>query len=398
MKKTYFQIVLVLLTVTITSLITNAKYIDEYDKYEPYYHEKYVEEIYYNAESVAAYRYAYDKGITSATSIGNANMDWSITRLEMSKMVSQFALKVLWLKADSSKNCRFWDVDPEVDKQYRYWVTRACQLWLMWYDNNWEKADYFNPNNNVTRWQLATVLSRMLNQANWKTIENWNPYYDTHLKYLISKKIINDYSKPDPNSKEKRWNVMLMLYRADENNYVDVDYREWETKIPAWKIYRNSYYWIKLASASLTDMIISIWDWEIQDIEGNTLSTWTYMHTYVFIPEEIDNYEVYKEYWNLDDLKDCAKKQNETWLLLFLESSEILKKWTEKYNDLYDYYRDDSYVTEWTNKKWYYFLQEPWCCIQESPYVSTTKWSDEYTSCPGCWPMGYFFHYTITDL
>lgn len=398
MKKTYFLIMLILFTVAFISFLVSAEYVEEYGKQYPYYHTKLVEEVNYDAEFVAAYRYAYDKGITSASSIGNANMDWSITRLEMAKMVSQFALKVLWLKADNSKYCRFWDVDPEVDKQYRYWVTRACQLWLMWYDNNWDKADYFNPKNTVTRWQLATVLSRMLNQANWKTIENWDPYYDTHLKYLISKKIINDYSKPDPNSKEKRWNVMLMLYRADESNYVDVDYREWETKIPAWKIYRNSYYWIKLTSASITDMIISIWDSEIQDMQWNTLSTWTYMYTYVFIPEEIDDYYVYKEYWNLDDLKDCAKRQNESWLLLFLQSSEILKEWTEEYEYLFEFYWDKSYVTDYTNKKWYYFYQEPWCCIQESPYVSKTKDSDEYTSCPGCWPMGYFYNYSITDL
>jgi hypothetical protein len=35
------------------------------------------------------------------------------------------------------------------------------------------------------------------------------------------------------------------------------------------------------------------------------------MYTYVFIPEEIDDYYVDKVYY-LDDLKDCAKRQNES--------------------------------------------------------------------------------------
>lgn len=66
---------LILLIVAFISFLVSAEYVEEYGKQYPYYHTKLVEEVNYDAEFVAAYRYAYDKGITSASSIGNANMD-----------------------------------------------------------------------------------------------------------------------------------------------------------------------------------------------------------------------------------------------------------------------------------------------------------------------------------
>ena len=69
MKKSYFLMILILLLFSFMSLIVSAKYVDEYEKHEPFYHTKLVEDINYDPEFVAAYRYAYDKGITSASSI-----------------------------------------------------------------------------------------------------------------------------------------------------------------------------------------------------------------------------------------------------------------------------------------------------------------------------------------
>lgn len=82
--------------------------------------------------------------------------------------------------------------------------------------------------------------------------------------------------------------------------------------------------------------------------------------------------------WFLDKMKKTYYILLTVAFMSFLVSAE------------FEFYWDNSYVRDYTNKKWYYFYQEPWCCIQESPYVSKTKDSGEYTSCPGCWPMGYF--------
>jgi hypothetical protein len=59
-------------------------------------------------------------------------MNWDITRIELSKMISNYAIKTLKKKWDTSKKCVFTDVTPELDKQYDNWVTNACQLGLMW--------------------------------------------------------------------------------------------------------------------------------------------------------------------------------------------------------------------------------------------------------------------------
>lgn len=193
----------------------------------------------YSVEYKNAYTYAYSKWITTIDSIQNAKMYWSMTRIEMAKMISVFAINVLWLKPDSRKECNFSDVDNGLDASYSYWVTKACRLWLMWINSDWSTADYFNPTSYVTRWEWATVFSRVLNKAKWTSITNWDPFYKTHLNYLISKWIIKNYNNPSPSSEEKRWNVMLMMYRADETlNYDNL-------KI-TWLLWSENAEWVAL--------------------------------------------------------------------------------------------------------------------------------------------------------
>ena len=363
-------------------------YYIEYDK-NTWTYMRFVEETKYSPEFVNAYRYALENWITSAETITKANMDWPISRIEMSKMITVYAMNVLWLKPDKNKYCEFDDVTKELDAQYKYWVTRACQMWLMWYDSDWKKQESFNPRKNVTRAQLATVLSRMLNKGYWRTIKNWDPYYDTHLKYLISEWIINDYYKPASDSTEKRWNVMLMLYRSDNRNIVTVNYEEWYTKIKPGQTYRNKFYWFQISSAAIS--------WWIVSIRKNEDIWWTYITLYSFIPEEIDGYKLYNWYWEIKKYKEDAKSFKESWLLLNLTLREIIKKWTAKfkeyYSDLNEYERVTNRLTE-TN---YYLEEEPWYSLQESPYWKNLK-DQEYISCPWCWPMWYFSHYEFKNL
>lgn len=163
-------------------------------------------------EMQKAHRYALHYWITTIKNINDAKMYSDLNRIAMAKMISNFAIKVLWLKPDESLNCSFSDVSDSLDAQYDYWVTKACQLWLMWLGDDWKIADKFNPNVVVTRAQFATAFSRALNRVEWTTIENWNPYYATHISYLHSKWVIN--SVDAPNNTEKRWYVMLMMQRA----------------------------------------------------------------------------------------------------------------------------------------------------------------------------------------
>ena len=121
----------------------------------------------------------------------------------MAKMLSYYAINVLWQKPDETRINKFNDVSNKLDKDYDNWVTLAYQLWIMWINmlnNN------FRPNDEVTRAEFGTALSRML-----YSIPDGKPYYLTHLQKLKSEWII---TKDDAKMKELRGYVMIMLMRS----------------------------------------------------------------------------------------------------------------------------------------------------------------------------------------
>lgn len=171
----------------------------------------------YSSEYQNAYRYAYTNWITTAKTIDKANMNWTLTRIAMAKMVSQYAMNVLLLEPDTTVKCLFSDVSSSLDAQYDNWVTLACQLWLMWIWDDGKISKNFKPNDIVTRWQWATVFSRALSRANGDIVAEGTPFYKPHLNYLQSKWIIKSIINPSHNANEKRWNVMIMMMRSVEN-------------------------------------------------------------------------------------------------------------------------------------------------------------------------------------
>ena len=160
----------------------------------------------YPSELQDAYERAYINGITTMNSIEKANMKWNITREEMAKMISNYAVNILWKTPDTTKDCLFVDsnINPDLVKS----VTKSCQLWLM---GQWVSS--FRPKDSVTRAEFWTVLSRALW---WSKNEWWSTYYENHLKALKSEWIM---SKIDtPSNKEVRGYVMLMLMRSTDEN------------------------------------------------------------------------------------------------------------------------------------------------------------------------------------
>jgi len=165
----------------------------------------------YSSELRQAYNWAYQSEITTQSSIEKANMWWKITREEMAKMISNYAINILWKSPDTTKNCLFSDsnINPDLVK----FVTESCQLWLMW---QWITS--FKPKDFVTRAEFWTVLSRALW---WDKYGWWNTYYENHLKALQSEWIMKKIDVPMDN--EIRWYVMLMLMRSvnQETDYND---------------------------------------------------------------------------------------------------------------------------------------------------------------------------------
>jgi hypothetical protein len=139
--------------------------------------------------------------------IRDADMDWYLTRIAMAKMLSYYAINVLWLRPDTSKDCSFDDLPEKLDKDFDNWWTLACQLWIMWVNTT-----KFKPTDYVTRAQLVSAISRM---KYWTEDSHWTDYYSEHMKVLKDKWIITDTT---PDKREKRWNLMLMLMRSELEN------------------------------------------------------------------------------------------------------------------------------------------------------------------------------------
>ena len=135
-----------------------------------------------------------------------------LTRIQMAKMLSNYAINVLWYKPDVSKwAVNFNDVTEEMDKKYDNWVTMAYRLGIMWINmpnNN------FRPNDIVTRAEFVAAFSRMLYWTSDGKYESTKKYYTYHMDKLEEEWIITN---TNPDIEEKRWYVMIMLKRSANN-------------------------------------------------------------------------------------------------------------------------------------------------------------------------------------
>jgi hypothetical protein len=157
-----------------------------------------------NYELQTAYEFAYENKITTMDTIEKADMEWNLTRIAMAKMLSKYAINVLWKKPANKIVPSFTDITEELNAEYDYWVSLAYQLWIMWINMPDNK---FRPFDLVTRAEFVTALSRLLyNTEDWKIL-----YYSTHMELLNKMWII---TVTDPDMEELRWYVMLMLMRS----------------------------------------------------------------------------------------------------------------------------------------------------------------------------------------
>ncbi len=178
----------------------------------------------YGEELCLAYQYAFDNGITSMWSIDDALLYEPLLRKDFAKMVSQFAVHVVWLEPSVNSGCVFNDVADE-STELKWFMKLSCELWLMWLHYDWSPNEQFWPNLPVSRAMFGTVLSRLL----FGSVYNGNSEsrYQDHLEALKHADIMKYIDTPLDT--EKRGYAMLMLKRADEFGYVQKD---------AWRVSR----------------------------------------------------------------------------------------------------------------------------------------------------------------
>jgi len=166
----------------------------------------------YSQELQDAYNWAHEKGVTTMSSIENANMYGAITRAEMAKMLSVYATEVLKpaKEADTSAACTFTDIDS-VKGDLHDFIIESCQLGIMGQNmpNN-----AFRPYDTISRAEFGTALSRVL----WgEQYNGGTPYYANHLNALKAAAIMNQIANAE-STKEIRGYVMLMLMRSEAWN------------------------------------------------------------------------------------------------------------------------------------------------------------------------------------
>lgn len=190
-----------------------------------------------------AYLRAYKLGITTESSIKNANMESLLYRKIAAKMMSEFAIKVLKIKPDESKKCEFSDIKNEIP-ELQYYMRLSCKLWIMGLDYYGNPDKVFNPNYFVTRDQLVTILSRALFRETFNikheeytffdrvrnfaihTITNISTalglnikintpldWYTKHMEAIKQLWIMTNYTIT---LKEFKWYVMIIMYRIDQ--------------------------------------------------------------------------------------------------------------------------------------------------------------------------------------
>ena len=163
----------------------------------------------FSQEFQQAYEFAHENGITTKSTVQDAKMYGNLTRIAMAKMLSQYAVNVLWKEPDLSKwTVKFNDVSNKMDKDYDNGVTLAYQLWIMWQNMT---SNNFRPNDEVTRAEFATALSRLLYSTSDGEYKSTAKYYINHMNKLKKEWIITN---TDPKMKELRGYVMIMLMRS----------------------------------------------------------------------------------------------------------------------------------------------------------------------------------------
>ena len=164
----------------------------------------------YSTELNNAYLWAHKIGITTQTSIQEANLEVKFYRSHLAKMISEYAVKQLKKTPNTSMKCKFTDIKKQ-SAEMRIYAQAACELGLMGLKSDGTPDTKFNPNAEVTRAQFGTILSRLLYGTSNNEVVG-GERYTSHLTALKKAGIMTKIDKPTMD--ELRGNVFLMLMRT----------------------------------------------------------------------------------------------------------------------------------------------------------------------------------------
>jgi len=162
-------------------------------------------------EQIDAYQWALENGITTMDTVEKARLDQPLTRAELAKMMVVYMQKVLKANPVVTWEVKYLDVDESL-WDLAWYIQLAYQYQIMGINADGTSLENFNPNGVVTRWEYATVFSRVLFGSAFN--KEWADFYTNHLEALKEAWILKDTT---PTMQEIRWWVMLMMYRSSQN-------------------------------------------------------------------------------------------------------------------------------------------------------------------------------------
>ena len=165
----------------------------------------------FGQEQIDAYKWALGNGITTMKTVEAARLDEPLTRAELAKMMVVYIQKVLEKDPVVTGDVSYPDVDESLGDLYGY-IKLAYQYQIMGINADGTPIEFFNPNGLVTRWEYATVFSRVL--FGDKFNKDWADFYSKHLEALKAAWILTNTI---PTIHEMRGWVMLMMYRSSQN-------------------------------------------------------------------------------------------------------------------------------------------------------------------------------------
>lgn len=163
-------------------------------------------------EMLNVHQRAYENWLTKYDNIEDSRLEEFLTREQMAKISSIFAIKFLEQIPNEAKrfSCsQYMDMD-RVTEDLKEYVIESCELWYMWYMANWEAyLESFSPHTPVSVAQASIIISRM---SRWnKYAINENQWYQWHLNAVYENWLVDDISKPFANI--MRGDAFKMLYR-----------------------------------------------------------------------------------------------------------------------------------------------------------------------------------------
>ena len=145
--------------------------------------------------------------------IQEARLDQPLTRAELAKIMSVYAMKEYHLKPLITGAVNYKDVNADLGDLADY-IQIAYQLQIMGINADGTPMQAFEPHKLVSRAEFATVLSRVI----WGNKHNiaGDDRYSAHLQVLKKYEIIT--SDVPANRWELRGRALLMLHRTAKSS------------------------------------------------------------------------------------------------------------------------------------------------------------------------------------